>query len=112
MCFLQTGRMKRTTERGQVRDAQFLLQTNHSGKSLLSQRKSDGGVRKGEACGIPPMEALLPHRGAVKCLPTGQPGLVCLCISHAVILKKTPSPFQPCSLCKQLEVTNEEVVTQ
>lgn len=81
--------------------------------SLCSPRERVTEVweREREAWGIPPMEAL-PHRGEVKCLPNPQPGLVCLCISSAVILKKKPSPFQPRSLCKQLEVTKEEVVTQ
>ena len=41
-----------------------------------------------------------------------QRSLTSLCISGAVILGKIKSsPFQPCFLCKQWEVTNEDVVT-
>lgn len=79
MCSLQAGGMKKKTGRGGVRYAQFLLQTNQSGKSLPSWRRSVGGVRERRARGVSPAGAL-PHGVGVKCPPSLQPTLAHLCI--------------------------------
>lgn len=105
-CFLQAGRTKRKTGRGQVRDAQFLLQTNQSGESLLSERKNKGGERERGPWGITPMDPLCMQQ-ELSASPNSQPDLACLCTSGAAILKKKKKifPFP----AKQSEVTNGDV---
>lgn len=69
-------------------------------------------MREGPGVGLQWM--LFPDGAGVKGspLPNCQPSLTGLCISGAAILeKRKSSPFQPCCLCKQSEVTNEDVVT-
>lgn len=44
------------------------------------------------------------------CLPDRQLGLICGCISGAVILRRKPSPFRPRSLCQQLEGAHGDVM--
>lgn len=110
LCFLQAGRKK---EKNRKQPCQGCLDpspklTNQV--SLCSPREEVMEVWGRDAC--------LLHECVLFCMqweirvpPTINLGLACLCITGAVILTKKVPPFQSCSLCKQLEVIDRDVIT-
>lgn len=102
-CFLQAGRTKRKTGKGQVRDAQFLLQTNQSGESLLSERKNKGDERERGPWGIAPMDPLCMQQELSAPPTVNLIWLVCALLVLQFWKKNLPLP------AKQSEVTNGDV---